>query len=277
MNRRFSARDGLQLAALDWEGPEGRTPILCLPGITRAAADFAGLAARHGATRRVLAFDHAGHGDSARPAALGRYRIEESLRDVLDGMAALHAPRCVIVGTSYGGILAMALAVLRPTALAGLVLNDVGPVLSPGGMAQVRDFLGTDPALPDLDACTAYMRRVQPPLAIDDAGWRRVTANSFAPGPDGRFHPRWDIRIGQVMDAAGPPPDLRPAFGALAHVPLLLVHGLLSELLLPETVAWMRAARPDMGVAEIDGSGHAPTLEEPVAIAAIDAFLDAIP
>ena len=68
-------------------------------------------------------------------------------------------------------------------------------------------------------------------------------------------------------------PDLWPLFGALAQVPLLLVHGGRSNLLLAETVARMRAARPDMAVATVPGSGHAPTLAEPEAVAAMEAFL----
>lgn len=277
MNARYSARDGLLLAARDWPGPEDRTPILCLPGVTRSAEDFAPLAARHAATRRVLAFDHVGHGDSARAATPARYRIEESLRDVLDGMAALHAPRVVIVGTSYGGILAMVLAVLRPTAIAGVVLNDIGPEIAPLGMEHVQNFVGRDPALESLEACVAHLQAKLPPLTIDAAGWERFARNTFAPGKDGRWHPRWDIRIAEAMRAGGAAPDLWPAFGALAHAPVLLLRGSLSELLTEGTAQAMRRAMPAMRFAEVSGTGHAPTLDEPAAIAAIDAFLDAIP
>ena len=56
-----------------------------------------------------------------------------------------------------------------------------------------------------------------------------------------------------------PPPDLWPLFGALAHVPLLLVWGEVSDILLAETVDAMRAVRPDMEVVSLSGIGHAPT------------------
>jgi pimeloyl-ACP methyl ester carboxylesterase len=265
------------LAAQDWAGPEDRTPILCLPGVTRSTEDFAPLAARHAATRRVLAFDHVGHGESARAATPARYRIEESLRDVLDGMAALHAPRVAIVGTSYGGILAMVLAVLRPTAIAGVVLNDIGPEIAPLGLDHVQNHVGRDPALESLDACVAHLQATLPPLTIDAAGWERFARSTFARGKDGRWHPRWDIRIAEAMRGGGAAPNLWPAFGALAHAPLLLLRGALSEMLPESTAQAMRRARPDMAFAEVPGTGHAPTLDEPVAIAAIDAFLDAIP
>ena len=74
------------------------------------------------------------------------------------------------------------------------------------------------------------------------------------PAPDGRWHPLWDTRIARLL--GGKLPDLWPLFGALAHVPLLLVHGGRSTLLLAATVARMRAARPDM--AGGDGAGVGP-------------------
>lgn len=274
---RFRARDGLKLAATEWPGPEGRTPILCLPGLTRSARDFAALGERHAGTRRVVALDHAGHGESARPAEVSRYGIPESLRDVTDAMAALHLPRAVIVGTSYGGILAMVLAVLRPTAIAGAVLNDIGPTLEEVGLEHVTGFVGRDPALPDLDAAVEFLRERLEPLTLDEAGWRGFAANTFRADEHGVWRPRWDVRIAEVLKANGKAPDLWPAFGALAHAPVMLVRGEVSGLLSAETAARMRAARPDMAFVTAPGTGHSPTLEEAAVLPALDAFLHGVP
>jgi pimeloyl-ACP methyl ester carboxylesterase len=273
----FHARDGLALSALDHPGSEDRTPILCLPGLTRSAEDFALLAARHAPRRRVLALDHAGHGRSERPAEIARYGIESSLRDVLDAMAALHCPRAVIIGTSYGGILAMALAVMRPTAIAGVVLNDIGPKLEDAGLDHVRNFVGRDPALASLEDAVAHLQATLPRLALDETAWLRFAALTYAIGEDGRFHPRWDIRIAEAMRGAGPMPELWGAFGALAHVPVMLVRGEESRLLAAETALRMRRERPDMVFVNLPGSGHAPTLEEPQVVPPLDRFLESIP
>ena len=274
---RFRARDGLDLAATEWPGPEGRTPVLCLPGLTRSARDFDALAARHAGTRRVVALDHAGHGESARPAEPSRYAIPESLRDVTDAMAALHLPRAVFVGTSYGGILTMAMAVLRPTAIAGAALNDIGPRLEEVGLDHVTGFVGRDPALPDLDAAVVFLRERLAPLTMDEAGWRRFAANTFRADEAGVWRPRWDVRIAEVLKANGKAPDLWPAFGALAHAPVMLVRGEVSELLSPDTAARMRQVRPDMRFVTVPGTGHSPTLEEAAVVPALDAFLHGIP
>jgi pimeloyl-ACP methyl ester carboxylesterase len=88
-----------------------------------------------------------------------------------------------------------------------------------------------------------------------------MAALTYQPGKDGRFHPVWDIAIAKLLHR--PPPDLWPLFGALAHVPTMLVHGAVSTILLPETVAAMRERRPDMTVVTVPGIGHAPILTEP--------------
>ena len=272
----FRARDGVALSALDHPGDPHRTPILCLPGLTRTAEDFDALAARLAPGRRVLALDHVGHGESGRAAELSRYGIEKSLGDVLDAMAALHCHRAVIVGTSYGGILAMVLAVLRPGAIAGVVLNDVGPVLEPVGLDHVQNFVGRDPALRDLDACVEHLKATLPPLTLDEAGWRRFAAGTYRAGDDGRWHPRWDIRIAQAMQAGGEMPSLWGPFGALAHAPLMLLRGELSALLSAGTAQRMRQERPDMAFLNVPETGHCPTLEEAIVIPTLDRFLDFI-
>jgi pimeloyl-ACP methyl ester carboxylesterase len=87
-----------------------------------------------------------------------------------------------------------------------------------------------------------------------------MAALTYESGSDGRFHPVWDTAIARLLDAR--PPDLWPLFGALAHVPVLLVRGAVSTLLSPATVDAMRARRPDMTMVTVPGVGHAPILTE---------------
>ncbi len=281
LRRSFSARDGLRLSALEWPGPPdggGRSPLLCLPGIARTALDFLEIGARHAEVRRVVALDYAGHGDSERASDPGRYRVEVALRDLLDAVAALHLHRVAVLGTSFGGILAMSLAVLRPGILAAVAMNDVGPRLEPAGLEVVREVIGRDPAFAEMDEAAAFLRRVLPPLATDEAGWRSLAEKTYVRGEDGRLHPRWDIRIVEALRTEGPgATELWPLFGALEHVPLLLFWGQESNLLTASTVARMREMRPDMAVVGLPGIGHAPRLVEPQAVAALDRFLAAQP
>jgi pimeloyl-ACP methyl ester carboxylesterase len=270
---RLSAWDGLPLAVREWCGGNSRTPLLCLPGIVRTSGDFEGLAQTFGAGRRVISPDYAGRGLSGRSRDIARYAPEACLRDVLDICAALHLHKVIAIGTSFGGLLSMGLATARPLLFHAVVLNDVGPELGRDGTAFVRRFIGDDITFPDIDAAVAHLRASLPPLSLDgDAAWRAMTALTYAPDGNGRLRPVWDTRISRLLN--GSTPDLWALFAALTHVPLLLVRGEASDILLPHTVARMQAMRPDMAMVSLPGIGHAPTLGEPAIVAALHAFLD---
>jgi pimeloyl-ACP methyl ester carboxylesterase len=269
---RIAAWDGLTLAVHEWDAGDAHAPLLCLPGLVRTGNDFAALSAALGAGRRVVAPDYAGRGASGRSADISRYAPEACLRDVLDLCAALHLHHVIAVGTSFGGLLAMGIAAIRPTLLRGVILNDVGPEIGTEGSDFVRRFVADDPALPDLDACAAHLRALLHLSLTTEADWRRMAALTYQQGADQKFHPQWDTAIARLLQA--PTPPLWPLFGALAHVPLQLVWGEASDILLHPTVSAMRAARPDMEVVSLPGIGHAPTLTEPPVLHALKTFLE---
>jgi pimeloyl-ACP methyl ester carboxylesterase len=272
---RLSAWDGLPLVVQEWHGGDRFRPLLCLPGLVRTGGDFAPVAAALGAGRRVIAPDYAGRGDSGRARDVDRYAPEACLRDVLDICAALHVHAAVGIGTSFGGLLCMGIAAARPSLLHAVVLNDVGPEIGGQGADFVRRFVAADLALPSLEACVAHLRAVLPPLSLHgEADWQTMARLTYAPGPDGRWHPVWDTRIAKLLQRGTP--DLWPLFGALAPMNVLLVRGEASNILLPDTVARMVAARPDMAVIGLPGIGHAPTLAEPEIVAALRDFLERV-
>ncbi len=272
LSRTISAWDGLPLHIHDWGTPGHAPALLCLPGLVRTGGDFSELAARYAPLRRVIALDYAGRGASGRARSPERYAPEACLRDITDITAALHLHRVVAIGTSMGGLLAMALAAARPTLLEAVVLNDIGPEIGSAGLAAVRDHVATDPALPNLAECAAHLRAHLPDLSFASAAaWCRFADLTYEQGEDGRFHPRWDTRIASLLGRPAPP--LWPLFGALAGIPVLLVHGERSRILTAATVARMRHLRPDMAYVAVPGTGHAPTLGEPNVAAALDQFL----
>jgi pimeloyl-ACP methyl ester carboxylesterase len=276
---RFSARDGLSMSAMEWPGDPSRTPVFGLHGLARSALDFRSLAERLAGRRRVLSVDLIGHGESERAPDAARYSIATALRDVFDAMAALHAPRAVVVGTSFGGLLGLLMSVVRPGALRGLVLNDIGPQIEPGGLGPVQSFVVTDPACATLEDAVVHLKNVLPPLRLEgDAAWRRFAAATYAQGEDGHWHPRWDTRIaGQIEAESAILPPLWPLYGALRDRPAMLVWGEESQLLSRETMRRMRREKPDLAFVSVAGSGHAPSLAEPEVAPVLDAFLDAIP
>ena len=222
-----------------------------------------------------MSVDYAGRGESGRSRDINRYAPEACLRDVLDICAALHLHQVISIGTSFGGLLSMGLASVRPSLVRAVVLNDVGPELGGDGTEFVRQFIGRNIAFPDIDAAVAHLQAVLPPLSLEgDAAWREMAALTYGPAGDGQLRPLWDTRIAQLID--GRTPDLWALFGGLAHLPLLLVRGEVSDILLPATVARMQAMRPDMTVAALPDIGHAPTLAEPEILDELRTFLDRV-
>lgn len=277
MDRRVVTRDGLSLRALEWEGGPGRTPLLCLTGICRTAEDYAELAARQAGRRRVVALDYVGHGESDRAAELSRYTPQAVLSDVLDACAALHLSRVVVVGTSFGGLMAMFLSLIRPGLLRGVLLNDVGPRIETDGMSVVSGFAGHDPGFASLEESAGYLRTALPGMRLrDEAAWLRFAALTYREGGDHRFHPRWDTRIARAFEEGGKGGDFGAVFRGLRDVPTALVWGEESDILRWPTVARMLREKPDLRLIRFPGMGHAPTLSEPEIARAVDGFLEGV-
>jgi len=274
--RHFAAQDGLRLYFRDYGDPlSPRRPLLCLSGIVRNSADFADLAARHAGERRVLALDYRGRGRSQYDGNWRNYDPFVYANDIAHLIAAMGLHQVVVVGTSLGAALAMGLSVVKPTALAAVVLNDLGPDVTPGGVGRILDYIGEDHPQPDWPSAVRYLQELLPTLSIrTEAGWLKMARGTFREGADGLLHVDWDVKVAQPLARAqGPLPDLWPYFRALGRIPALALRGALSDVLAAETFERMALAKPDLVRVTVSDSGHAPTLNEPEAAAAVDAFI----
>lgn len=274
--RRIAARDELSLYVRDYGDPRSRRlPLLCLPGLTRNGADFARIAARCAAERRVVCPDYRGRGRSDYDRDWRHYAPRTSLDDLAQLMAALGLERVVVLGTSLGGILAMGLAVLKPTAIAGAILNDIGPDVRQDGLGRLIEYISVDRPQPDWAAAVSFLRRTWPSLSFkSDEDWLEFARGTYREGADGRLHFDWDVRLARILRAgSGAVPDLWPLYRALGRVPVLALRGGVSDILSDATFARMAEAKPDLIRVTVPGVGHAPSLEEPEARAAIDDFL----
>ncbi len=274
--RRLTAQDGLSLYYRDYGDPlSPRLPMLCLTGLTRNSADFADLADRHAGERRILCLDYRGRGRSAYDRDWRNYDARVYVGDIAHLIAANDLHRLIVVGTSMGGVLTMALAVLKPTVLAAAVLNDIGPDVIAGGITRILDYIGRDQPQQDWPSAVAYLRRLLPRLSIrTDEGWLKMAHATYRQGEDGLLHFDWDVNLAKPLLAQrNNVPDLWPFFRALRPVPTLALRGAISDVLSVETFERMALAKPDLLRVSVPGSGHAPTFNEPEAAAAIDEFI----
>ncbi len=275
--RSFACRDGLQLSYRDYPGPTAAgVTALCLHGLTRNSRDFEDLAPRLARTRRVLCLDLRGRGLSARDPQPQRYLPPTYAQDVLELLDAAGVARIAVIGTSLGGILALLLAALRPAALAGVVLNDVGPVVDPAGLARIAGYVGKSAAVASWEAAAEAAQALNAAVfpGFGRADWLRFAHRTYRLDPDGMLRPDYDPAIAEATRAGGAvPPDLWALWSALALIPALAIRGELSDILSETTLAEMARRKPDLEVLRVAKTGHAPTLDEPECVAAIEKFL----
>lgn len=288
-DRFWTAPDGLLLHARDYAAAPGRAraPVICLHGLTRNARDFEDLAPRLAAQgRRVLAVDVRGRGASAWDPDPMRYTPATYAADVLALLDQLAIARAVFIGTSMGGLIAMVVAALRPQAILAAAINDVGPELAAEGLARIAAYAGQTAEVNDWAGATDFARErnIVAFPHYSDAQWAAFARRLFTE-KDGKPVLDYDPNIAKAFVPPAPKPDepppapvdLWPLFKALAAHPLLAIRGGTSDLLSPDIAGRMREAAPDMAYAEVTGVGHAPMLDEPQALAAIDALLNTTP
>lgn len=271
----FTSRDGLSLYYRDYGDPlSPRTPLLCFGGLVRNSADFDAVAARAGSARRVLCPDYRGRGRSAYDPDWRHYAPEYYLSDALQLLTVTGTKRAIVLGTSMGGLLAMGLAAFQPTAIAGLVLNDIGPTVSSQGFARIISYIGVDHPQPDWPSAVHFLQELMPTMSLGtDADWLGFAKATYRAGDDGLLHFDWDTNIAKSLGVA-PRPDLWSMFRALGPIPVLVLRGEQSDIFSVETFDKMAEVKPDLLRVTVPGSGHAPTLGEPIAASALDAFLD---
>jgi len=277
--RSFSTRDGLRLYFRDYGDPlSPGTPLLCLGGLTRNSKDFHHLARRLSARRRVICPDYRGRGRSPYDPDWRNYAPPRLLNDAIQLIAATNLHRAVVCGVSFGGYLAMAMGVAAPIALAGVILDDVGPEIDPAIGRQILDYISTDRPQPDWDTAVAALKTRFPNLLWrDDGVWRRLAEGSYREAEDGRLHFGWVPGIARPLQRMGTrPADYWPLYRSLRHVPVLAIRGDLSEVLAPATLARMAVEKPDLVQLTLPDVGHAPMLDEPESEQAIDDFLAGI-
>lgn len=271
---RFDTSDGLSLHFTD----QGQgLPVLCLPGLTRNGDDFQ-FVLPHLKGVRAITLDSRGRGLSEWDGDYTNYSIPREAADVVELCQHLGLERVVILGTSRGGLIAMGLAVTHPQLLAGVILNDIGPVIDTLGLDRIKGYLGTTPDHPDLESVAQAMARDAQFPGVPMARWRAHAANLYRQA-DSKIAIRYDPRLAHTLSddgASAAMPDLWPFFDALQGKPVAVIRGANSDLLSDETLAEMARRHKGLVAVTVPDRGHVPFLDEPEALQAINAVLESV-
>lgn len=268
----------MALQLCEWSG--GGTPLLLLHGFGMSSRVWDPIALAIAPTRRVLALDARGHGDSDSDPQ-HRYSHRLGYADLCAAVDELRLERFALAGHSMGAYVALIYAALHPERVERLALVDAGPDLS-GASARPRPTPRRRPPVTGFESEQAYAAA----LGVMYPNARSETLHELAHHwlrrrPDGRFEPKLDAGllrpVGQE-DAARRAAWLREEsvrlWGYLEGVtcPTLVVRAERSTVLSAETVERMLATLADARCVELAGAGHAVMFDAPEAFA--DALVD---
>lgn len=282
-SRFITAPDGLKLHMRDYGSPQDPgLPVVCLPGLSRNAADFGPLAAAlaagaSGRRRRVIAIDYRGRGASEHDRDWHNYSIPVENTDIVAMLIASEISEAVFVGTSRGGLHIMTLAAQAPALLRGAVLNDIGPVIEAAGLARIRHYLHHLAAPNSLADGVDCLKKTMSARfdGLSEADFESYARASFE-RPDGSFGLTFDQRLIKPFDAIDldePLPPAWPLFDALANIPLLVIRGANSDILSAETMAEMARRHRACQTYVVPGQGHAPLIYDEASIERIAEFV----
>lgn len=285
-----------RMAYWEWGDPSNDQVLLCLHGLTRTGRDFDSLARRLAPYYRVVAPDVAGRGRSDWLADPGSYTVIQYVADMLVLLARLQPRQLHWVGTSMGGLIALGMRAIllnsertRPINGSGLppqaafsfgklVLNDVGPSLSLGGVQRIAQVLVQEQEFDTYQQALAYVQSSSEHLGLLDAeSWDALTRYQYVEH-DGRWRRHFDNRLTQSFTQQAQS-DLAQAQALLWEgyerwpAPILILRGGRSDVLSAPQVQQMLGRHPDAQAHELPGIGHAPSLLRETELALVEQFL----
>lgn len=243
---------------------EGEPALVLLHGIGSDASIWREQLDHFGRTRRTIAWNMPGVGDSPPLSPTTWDGLGDSLERLLDAQGM---GKVVLLGHSLGGFVAQKFAEARPERLAGLILSGTTASFGkPDGEWQqefVRRRLAPFQAGKTMrDIAPDIVRAVLGPKASPEAAERAV--RSAMRVGDQAFQDA--VRLIVTFDG-------REALGRL-DVPVLLLAGEIDDNAPPGVMRKMADRIGNARIVEFPGLGHMANLEDPKAFnAAVEAFL----
>jgi len=259
---------GLRLHYLDY-GTAGRPPMLCVHGGAAHAHWFDFVASGLNDAYHVMAIDQRGHGDSER-APDANYSYGRYAADLGEAIDNLGLTNLVLIGHSMGGMVSLQYAAQRPQRLGKLIIVDSTLRMTEDRIARLRD-IGERPGSSYAsreEFITRYRLRPTGTTAAPHV-IRHLAENGSRLDDDGLWRHKFDRDVYARRESI----DGLPAWGKV-DVPALLIKGGLSERITPAIRAEIEAQCPHLEFAEVAGSDHHVTLDNPAGfVEAVRAFL----
>jgi pimeloyl-ACP methyl ester carboxylesterase len=281
----YRSRDGLKLYARDYHSAgadeNAKPTLLCMHGLTRNSADFEGICQHLTDKYRLIVVDQRGRGLSAYDSEPANYQPTVYVEDMFALLQHLNISSVTLMGTSMGGIMAMMMAAMQPELINGLIINDIGPELNPLGLARIQSYVGKAVSISSWQDAARASKQTNgsafPNFTEQD--WLEFAQRTYRADTSGNPVLDYDPAISTPIKASSGQSlaiDLWPIFEQCIEKPMLLIRGELSDLLATSCVTKMHSLKADLSFVQVPNVGHAPFLDEAIAVAAIKQFLQTI-
>ncbi|EOD77905.1 D-(-)-3-hydroxybutyrate oligomer hydrolase [Grimontia indica] len=263
MLHQYPIINGREIHVRAWN-PEGGETVICWHGLARNSIDFVELGDELAAKGyRVLAPDTLGRGLSQ---WADNPKTEYSYANYIDMAVKLMDFYCCDkvhwVGTSMGGLIGMLIASSPDfgARITTLVLNDIGPEVPKEALERIVNYVQEPIAFRRYNEINQYLQTLYQPFGPHTCEqWHTMISASVRRLENGDYTTHYDPDILAQYDPNSPPMNLWRHFGNL-NLPLMLMHGLHSDVLTKGIVKKMREVQPEMAVNYYLGCGHAPNL-----------------
>ena len=270
----FTNPDGLKQHYRDYNlAPEGAPTILCMPGLTRNAKDFAYIADHLKDRCRLICVDQRGRGLSEWDPDPNRYSPTTYVGDMIALLSHLGLDEIITLGTSLGGLMTIMMNAMQPGVIKAAIINDIGPEIDPKGIERIKSYVGLGTPPETWAEAVAGVKKANPGVypKFTDEDWLNY-ARALYDDIDGKPVSQYDPAIRNNFDTNDDQsaPDLWPLFAQMHHIPMVVLRGELSDILAAGTLERMANEHPDLVPVTVPNVGHVPLMNEKVAQDAID-------
>ena len=261
---KFVNANGIRIHYLDWGG-EDKPMLLVLHGLRGHCHSWDSFSEPMSADYHVLALDRRGRGDTDW-AKDGDYTTLSCVADLEGFCQELGLKSFVLVGHSSGGRHSMTFTARNPDTVQRLVIVDIPPSADPPDRGRIQNELINVPEEFDTFEDLYTHLRKENPYPPEDVLRRRLKYQTKTL-PNGKLGWKYDVAVRQQMRTDTAPREDLWEYWKKITCPTLLIRGMETDAITPETAKEMLDSHPNAQMAEMPRAGHMAFEDNP------DAFL----